>query len=202
MVMRTAFASRLIAVGLGITMVAAPATAGVTVNITQVGSDVVANVSGSLDLTGATPACSCGSQPYIWAAEGFLHTGNSSFTGDDYYGVTGTATFGSGGQFDASSTTGDDFGLAAGAGGDANFEVPAGYVSGSALSSSATWTNQTFAALGLTPGTYTYTLPNDSITVNIEGAVPEPATWAMMLVGFGAIGWQMRRRKAALVQFA
>jgi hypothetical protein len=30
-------------------------------------------------------------------------------------------------------------------------------------------------------------------------AVPEPATWAMMLLGFGAIGWQMRRRRAPLL---
>ena len=27
-------------------------------------------------------------------------------------------------------------------------------------------------------------------------AVPEPATWAMMLLGFGAVGYSMRRRKA------
>lgn len=27
------------------------------------------------------------------------------------------------------------------------------------------------------------------------GAVPEPGTWAMMLLGFGAIGFQMRRRR-------
>ena len=26
-------------------------------------------------------------------------------------------------------------------------------------------------------------------------AVPEPATWSMMLLGFGAIGWQLRRRR-------
>jgi len=32
----------------------------------------------------------------------------------------------------------------------------------------------------------------DSISV---AAVPEPATWAMMLLGFGAIGFTMRRRK-------
>jgi hypothetical protein len=30
------------------------------------------------------------------------------------------------------------------------------------------------------------------------GAVPEPSTWAMMLFGFGAVGFAMRRRKDAL----
>jgi PEP-CTERM motif-containing protein len=35
-------------------------------------------------------------------------------------------------------------------------------------------------------------------------SVPEPATWAMMLLGFGAIGWQLRRKRGggALTQFA
>ena len=33
--------------------------------------------------------------------------------------------------------------------------------------------------------------------------VPEPASWAMMIVGFGAVGGIMRRRqKTAIVQFA
>ncbi|HEU4683862.1 MAG TPA: PEPxxWA-CTERM sorting domain-containing protein [Nitrospira sp.] len=33
-------------------------------------------------------------------------------------------------------------------------------------------------------------------TVNgVASAVPEPATWAMMLLGFGAVGFQLRRRK-------
>jgi hypothetical protein len=27
------------------------------------------------------------------------------------------------------------------------------------------------------------------------GAVPEPGTWAMMLIGFGAVGFSIRRRK-------
>ncbi len=34
------------------------------------------------------------------------------------------------------------------------------------------------------------------------GAVPEPSTWAMMLLGFGAIGFAMRHRRRALPQLA
>lgn len=33
-----------------------------------------------------------------------------------------------------------------------------------------------------------------------EAPVPEPSTWALMLVGFGAVGWGMRRRKSAAQQ--
>lgn len=34
-------------------------------------------------------------------------------------------------------------------------------------------------------------------TAQVAGAVPEPATWAMMLVGFGGIGMAMRRSRRA-----
>lgn len=30
------------------------------------------------------------------------------------------------------------------------------------------------------------------------GGVPEPATWAMMLIGFGAVGYGLRRRQGAI----
>lgn len=33
-------------------------------------------------------------------------------------------------------------------------------------------------------------------TISFNGAVPEPSTWAMMLLGFGAIGFAARRRRA------
>lgn len=33
-------------------------------------------------------------------------------------------------------------------------------------------------------------------------AVPEPATWAMLLLGFGAIGYSMRRRRATVTGLA
>jgi len=32
------------------------------------------------------------------------------------------------------------------------------------------------------------------------GAVPEPATWMMMLLGFGVIGWRVRSRRSATEQ--
>jgi len=37
---------------------------------------------------------------------------------------------------------------------------------------------------------------NYAFRVDGRGAVPEPATWAMMLIGFGGIGLAMRRRQA------
>lgn len=49
-----------------------------------------------------------------------------------------------------------------------------------------------------------FTAVNDQYNVDdlqfgtqaVNAAVPEPATWAMMLVGFGGIGFAMRRRKS------
>ncbi|WP_394761212.1 PEPxxWA-CTERM sorting domain-containing protein [Phenylobacterium sp.] len=34
------------------------------------------------------------------------------------------------------------------------------------------------------------------VTVELQGGVPEPATWTMMLVGFGGLGALLRRRRA------
>jgi hypothetical protein len=38
----------------------------------------------------------------------------------------------------------------------------------------------------------------DNFTVSSSAAVPEPATWAMMIMGFGGIGATLRRRRQAL----
>jgi len=37
------------------------------------------------------------------------------------------------------------------------------------------------------------------IALQLNGAVPEPATWAMMLLGFGAIGMVARRRRTQVL---
>jgi hypothetical protein len=46
-------------------------------------------------------------------------------------------------------------------------------------------------------GEPTLAITTGDIDVTITDSVPEPATWAMMIGGFGAIGATMRRRKRA-----
>lgn len=66
-----------------------------------------------------------------------------------------------------------------------------------------------FGAPGFDPNvndTYEVNLAADGHSLSVfaqlgTGAVPEPATWAMMVLGFGALGFALRRqRKAALLQ--
>jgi hypothetical protein len=78
-------------------------------------------------------------------------------------------------------------------------DVPQGYVSGTALSDSATYDNATFASLGATPGTYVWTwgtgLPNQNFTLIIEGAgVPDGGS-TVSLLGCALLGVAALRRK-------
>ena len=51
-------------------------------------------------------------------------------------------------------------------------------------------------------GTATFGHPTSNEIIATAGAIPEPATWAMMLAGFGAVGFAMRRRQKVAVSFA
>jgi hypothetical protein len=79
--------------------------------------------------------------------------------------------------------------------------VSAGYTFGNTLTDSATFASSSFASLGLTPGTYTYTytLPSDSLVVQIGPTTPvttpEPTSFALLgagLAGMIGIGWRPR----------
>lgn len=73
-------------------------------------------------------------------------------------------------------------------------------LNGSTFYGFAAFTNATLNSIGFE------SLPGTAITAvapvtPVTGAVPEAATWAMMLVGFGAIGGMLRRPRAT-VRFA
>ncbi len=59
----------------------------------------------------------------------------------------------------------------------------------------------TFSTAGGTRGPYDgggEHFAMDNLTINAAGGVPEPATWAMMIAGFGLAGATLRRRRVAL----
>lgn len=50
-------------------------------------------------------------------------------------------------------------------------------------------------ALASSPVTIDFEKQNSLTIAGVDNPVPEPATWAMILLGFGAIGYAMRRRR-------
>ena len=62
------------------------------------------------------------------------------------------------------------------------------------------WSLPSVANLGASQYTLTINGNNSGAgslggSITIRPAVPEPATWAMLLIGFGAVGFAMRRRR-------
>ena len=158
------------------------ANAAVTVNIHGSGANVFVKTTGSLDLTGLTVLPNAYYlQTGLSASSGYVGTGAGSHQLDTdpytllnaYSGLTGPASFGTGSFTYADTGAGDAFGLNASSFGAPYVFVPLGYVSGTALSSSATFLGQSIASLGLTTGSYVYSSGTDSVTINIS-AVPEP----------------------------
>ena len=181
-----------------------PARASVVLNIKEVGSDVLATASGSVDLSGLTnggpTAFNAAIRPSsAWV---FLTPYPGVTQGTVYNGVTGPSSFGSGTAFpNASTGSGDAFGLFG-----SSLLFANTYVSGSQLQVTDRWNNATLASLGLSSGVYVYTWGTgahaDSLTINVGnvGAVPEPSTWAMMIIGFAGVGYMTyRRRKTSAI---
>jgi len=154
-----------------------PAEAGYTVTLQQVGPNVVATGSGVIDLTGLSII----GKPIftmtdIEPASGGIFTGTSALA-DVYQGnVSGPMSFGNRGDaFYTLIASGDMVGMYAVSGNVV--VVPTGYVSGDALSNTAAWSAQTFATLGVTPGTYVWnwgTGGNQNFTLQIGPATPTP----------------------------
>jgi hypothetical protein len=134
-----------------------PAQANYIVTLQQVGPNVMATGSGAFDLTGLPVKARGSSQPLIQPFLGNIVTGSSNSC--DVYGttITGPSNFGIGIEVLASIGTGDLVGMAFNGGHESFLLVPVGYVSGTALSDSATYNNLTLGTPVVTPGTYVWT---------------------------------------------
>jgi hypothetical protein len=196
-----------------------PAHASAILTMTEVGNDVLLSGSGNLDVTDLTLVIGFGGATGLYAAGGvepstgmaLLGNTPSTYLLTNLYGdITGPSSFGSGTGVQPTSGTGDRFGLVGG--GTNDIAVPVGYVSGSPLSGTLFYANQTFATLGVTPGTYVWSWTNppgllpldavdhsDSLTLQIgpTTATPEPASLTLLglgLAGMGARRWRQRNR--------
>jgi len=134
------------------------AEAGYTVTLQQVGPSVVATGSGAIDLTGLSlDFHHILTETDMEPANGGIFTGTTAFA-DIYRGnVSGPSSFG----FEIEdaiythNASGDMVGIYSVLGNIV--VVPQGYISGTPLSNTATWTGWSYAVLGVAPGTYVWT---------------------------------------------
>jgi hypothetical protein len=174
---------------------------GYTITLQQVGSNVVANGSGAINLTGLTFVVSGTLEPGVIVPNiGIIQIGGSLGNPfiDQYIGITGPTSFGSGDAFEANTNSGDFVGIFGLTG---NIDVPQGYVSDTPLSDSMTFNNATFASLFVTPGTYIWTWgtggsQNFTLQIGSVGVpgVPDGGS-TVFLLGCGLLGLTVLRRK-------
>lgn len=161
--------------------------AAVTINVEEVGGDVVATSSGTINTDGfafiyvaggsVAEILGTGTYPDVYCV-----VGTGSATPQVYgYGVLGWANGNndvcttSSGEI-ASSNNGDYVAVRSGKNLQL-IEVPLGYVSGGLLSGSSTWAGASFATLQLIPGVYVYEWGSgetaDSLTLIIKASPEE-----------------------------
>ena len=175
--------------------------AAVVITLQEQGNDVVATASGTLNLAALTLRNNGNfSGGFLGPAAAVIVLGPTSNTSpfDGYTDITVSGGFGAGGDYAFSTTFSGDY---VGAFGN-QLRVPDGYVSGAAISSTATWANTDFATLGVTPGDYVWSWGSggnaDTLTLSAATPVPEPSTLALGAFALACGGWQLTRRRRAL----
>jgi len=151
---------------------------GFSVTIVESGGNVVMSASGSLninDLTLVNPSAGPFGFGGLGVSTATFLMGTNGINAAQYSGFTTTPpNFGPGGVGGSqTSVSGNIFGvIKQGPTAPYSLLVPVGYTTGTAISSTQTFSGQTFSSFGLTPGTYTYTWGSganaDSINVVVS----------------------------------
>ncbi len=178
----------------------ATATAAVIVTVQEVGSNVVFDSTGSLDIDGLSPVSTANTTTFVRGTEGFVF-GERANTQVDVYALASVPTNFGGTRFDApesfvvTSPPDSAFGALIS---PQTLRLPSGYVSGTPLLYDMTFLNESFTSMELFPGTYVWTLENDdTVTLQIVAtAVSAPSALALLVPAVVGLGVVRRRRRA------
>ena len=175
------------------------ANAALVVTALEVGSNVVFESTGSLDITGLTPI---GQQPtigFIRGTEGFVFGARRNTEVNVYQATSVPTSFGGTvissrpDSFIATNPPNSAFGALIG---PPVIRLPLGYTSGTPLIYEMQFIGASFASMALSPGTYVWTLPTDTVTLQIGDPLEVTAPPTLLSVlGAVVVGLGIGRRR-------
>jgi len=188
-------------------MCASLSHAEMTINVSEVGGDVVASANGTVNTAGISPfgggtingGFTYGSG-YNAFYDGVLMVSAPAANIDGYI-INSPVVFSTGTSiFNATSNSGGTIGITlSSTSGQDRLKVPPNYVSNSPISATSTWAGTTITSLGLIPGTYVITWGSgdnaDSLTLTIDASAA-PSTYSVSGDVGGPAGATMRLRQA------
>ena len=169
-------------------LVAGRSYAAVTVNISESGSSVTVNATGTLSTSGLTYIGSATCNFLMDPSSGRLEVGPNVTFCDIYGGASSLNSFGTGAASGPPDSGADYLGTFGG-----SVYVPFSFTTGGAINATSTFLNSSFSSLGLTEGTYTVTWSGDSITLIVGSGIPPSAVptlseWAQLMLALMVIG--------------
>lgn len=177
-------------VGGALALLSVPSQAVYTIQLVEVGGDVVATGSGSLNMTAVDIKTQALHSAFIIPSASWLIVGQTVGTQVDYYLMQ---------NFVAPLSIGTNSNLlyaTGGSGGNVGVSlsgvtVPKDYVSGTPLpATTSTWAGASLASLGITPGTYTWSWGSgaDADSVVLYAGAPEPPQAVPTLGEYAVLG--------------